>query len=491
MKSKMFKKLMAAVLVTTMTAGLAACSNAKEKDPSTATGATGSGDSQQSTDTTEPGNTEPYDVIIDPATGKAYDLGGMEIIIRDWFSGDGTPKDPRTEYEEERADYREWIQKTYNFTIKQMAISDWTNAPKDFKEYVESKGDDQNYVFTLRPDPATTSAMYNGLMYDLSTLSCLDFSSKKFTNNNLHKQYMLGDHIYAMYAGYSEARTGVFFNCRLLEEATGLKADDIYDMQKNGTWTWDKFIELCEQIQQDTDNDGVIDVYACNCNNGILTEIAVESNGGEFIGKENGKFVYKLDDPKTIEGINFAKKIFDNYWEALPDGAQWNYYMDSFCAGNYVFCFDQAYCGQSGQFLEKCPDDWGFVFFPKPNESASYVTCWDNNPAVIPSCYDADRAWKIAFAWNLYTDDLPGADDDDAWKADYMTTYCDKRAVNETIAMMRSTNGMYTYHGLIPDIQFGPDLTWNIGPGFGDYTQIRESIGDAWKAAVEAANSKN
>ena len=488
MKSKMFKKLMAAVLATTMTASLAACVGGGEKTSETPTSSSADTKSSEVTPTETSSSEEVggYTVLKD-ANGNVYDLGGMEIIIRDWWSGDGTPAEPQNAFEEARQDYWDWIQETYNFTIKQMAISDWGSAPQDFVDYVSSGGDDKNYVFTLRNDAALISAMGTGLCYDLSTIDCLDFSSQKFQANLLHKQYSKGGKIYAMYAGASEPRTGVFFNKRLLKDA-GIDPESIYDMQKNGTWTWDALIELCDQVQKDNNNDGEIDVYACNTNDGLLTEAAVYSNGGEFVGQDaSGKYVYKLEDANTLEGLEFADKIFKNYWEKEPEGAAWDYYKDSYLNGNYVFCFEQAYCGQETGPFYAMEDDWGFVMFPKGPQAKDYTNCWDNNPACIPACYDADRAWKIAFAWNLYTNDVPGYEDSDSWKAAYYKTYKDTRSVDETLAMMR-TKGMITYHALIPNMQFGPELTWQVGPGSAPISETISAIADTWKAYIDDAN---
>ena len=488
MKSKMFKKLMAAVLATTMTASLAGCVGGGDKTSETPTSSSADNKSSEVTPTETSSSEEVggYTVLKDE-NGNVYDLGGMEIIIRDWWSGDGTPAEPQNAYEEARQDYWDWIQETYNFTIKQMAISDWGSAPQDFLDYVSTGGDDQNYVFTLRNDAALISAMDKSLCYDLSTIDCLDFSSQKFTANRLHEQYSRGSKLYAMYAGPSEPRTGVFFNKRLLKDA-GIDPESIYEMQKNGTWTWDALIDLCDQVQKDTNNDGEIDVYACNTNDGLLTEAAVYSNGGEFVGKDaSGKYLYKLEDANTLEGLEFADKIFKNYWEKEPEGAAWDYYKDSFRNGNYVFCFEQAYCGQeTGPFWDM-DDDWGFVMFPKGPQMNDYTNCWDNNPACIPACYDADRAWKIAFAWNLYTNEVPGYEDSDAWKASYYKTYKDTRSVDETLAMMR-TKGFVTYHGVIPNMQFGPELTWNIGPFSGPISEVVSSIADTWKAYIADVN---
>ena len=43
-----------------------------------------------------------YDYV--EKNGNVYDLGGMEIIIRDWWSGDGTPKEPTNAFEEAQAE---------------------------------------------------------------------------------------------------------------------------------------------------------------------------------------------------------------------------------------------------------------------------------------------------------------------------------------------------------------------------------------------------
>ena len=124
---------------------------------------------------------EPYEVLKDE-NGNVYDLGGMEIVIRDWYSPSVTAE-PKNAYEEAKQDYLEWAQETYNFTIKAMAIGDWGSVPQDFVDYVTTGGDDNNYIFTLRNDPAVTAAVSVGLMYDLSTLDCLDFTENKFQVN--------------------------------------------------------------------------------------------------------------------------------------------------------------------------------------------------------------------------------------------------------------------------------------------------------------------
>lgn len=496
MKRKMLSRLMAASLAAIMTVGMAGCGNE-----------TGSSEPAPSNDVPESSNNNvtpddggnvddggevadggeelgQYTVINDPATGQPYDLGGVEIIIRDWWSPE-EPEAPRNDYEEAQLDYREWAQETYNFTMKQVAISDWGSAPQDFVDYVSTGGDDNWYVFTLRDDVATTSAMATGLMYDLSTLDCLDFSEPKFTKNKLHQMYGKNGSIYCMYAGDSEPRTGIFFNKRLLTEA-GINPEDIYDMQAAGTWTWDAWTDLMAQVQRDLDNDGVTDVWGFNVNNGVYTMNAIYSNGGELVGQDaSGKYTYRLEDPETLEALEWAVSVFNDYQQVNPEDAQWDYYKTAFTSGECAFMVEDAY-NITGMLVDM-QDDWGFVMFPKGPRASDYTNCWSNNPACIPGCYDADKAWKIAFAWNLWTDDVPGYENYDGWKVGYLNAARDTRTVDETCAMMVE-KGMITFHGVIPNMDTAAPFQWVIGKGT-DVSSVVESVRESWKTYIDEANA--
>nr|MCR5800712.1 hypothetical protein [Lachnospiraceae bacterium] len=266
MRKKMTARVLSVALSAAMVMSMAACSNGG-----------GSGKGKKGAD--------KYTIYTD-ANGKTVDLGGMEIIMRDWWTNpdDYFMTNPKNEYDEARKEYIEWAQETYNFTFKEQAISDWGSTPQDFVDYATTGGD-ENYVFILRDDAAIAQAMATGLMYDLSTLDCLDFSDSKFQANMLHEQYGFKGGIYAMYAGVSEPRDGLFINENILKDA-GVDVNEIYDAQKNGTWTWDKFTEIMDKVQVDKDNDGVNDIWGFTGNTGSFTSDCVYSNGGELVGKD-------------------------------------------------------------------------------------------------------------------------------------------------------------------------------------------------------------
>lgn len=499
MKSKMFKKLMAASLAAAMTVSLAGCGgetstggetsaapSEESKVESTTPVDTGSTDTA-STDTSvaEPDPVEKYTVLTDE-NGNVYDLGGMEIVIRNWWSPEERAE-AQNEFEEAKYEYYDWIQETYNFKIKELAISDWGSAPQDFVDYVTTGGDENNYVFVLRADPATTSAMGQGLMYDLSTLDCLDFSDAKFQSNKLHEQYAKGGKINCMYAGYSEPRTGIFFNKRILKDA-GVDPESLYDMQADGTWTWDAWTDIMSKVQRDLDNDGVIDIYGWDANYGVAVDQSVYSNNSEYVGQDaSGKYVYKFEDPATVEALEWIVAAINDYALVRPEEAQWDYYKEAFINGQVAFMPDQAYCGGPNGFLMDMVDEIGFVMFPKGPQATDYTNCWDNNPAAIPACYDADRAWKIAFAYNLYTDDVPGYEGY-LDLGQYRNYNFDSRAVDETCTMMTS-KGMVTYHGLIPNLDMGEPFSWKFGKTANTVvSEVLDGVRDSYKAYIDEAN---
>lgn len=488
MKKKIVKKLIAAAVATTMVASMAACggtaddgntpgSSEEKKEDNNKDNVVTPDSGEASSE--EEGELGAYTVLKDE-NGNVYDLGGMEIVIRDWWSSD-EETEPSDDFEEAREEYYDWIQETYNFTIKQVAISSWSSTPEDFANYA-STGGDENYIFVLRQGTELTAAMNNGLMYDLATLDCLDFSEDKW-KDGVNEMYSKGNSVYGMRGVTPEARGGIYFNKRILEEAS-IDPNEPYTLQENMQWTWEKFEELCEKINADTDNDGIVDRYALVCVNQDFYPLAVWSNGGSYVGKdENGKYYNNVESAETIEALNWALDMIDTYAKVFDSDANWDYAYTAFINGEGAFLPQEAY--KAGDFGDM-EDDFGFVCFPMGPKMDDYTNCYVDNVYAIPSCYDADKAWKIAFAYNLYTEPIPGYEDYDGTLSTYYSKFRDLEAVDYTIKRMNS-NGMVTYHTFIPNLSINADLHWGINK---DNTpaQKTESIRNTWNAYIEEAN---
>lgn len=485
MKKKIVKKLIAAAMATSMVASFAACGGDDSTGNDTPDTSNAGGDVVDNTgdDVTPSSDAEEdlgaYTVLTDE-NGNVYDLGGMEIIIRDWWTADEETV-PSDDYEEAREEYYDWIQETYNFTIKQVAISSWSSTPEDFANYATTGGD-ENYIFVLRQGTELTAAMNQGLMYDVASLDVFDFSESKW-GSRVHEMYGKGDSVYGFRGVTPEARGGMYFNKRILEDA-GIDPDSLYDLQENMEWTWEKFEELCAKIQADTDNDGVIDRYALVCVSQDFYPLAVWSNGGEYIGKdENGKYYNNLESAETIEALNWSIDIIDTYAKVFASDASWDYAYTAFINGEGAFIPQEAY--KAGDFVDM-EDDYGFVCFPMGPQMDDYTNCYTDNVYAIPSCYDAEKAWKIAFAYNLYTEPIPGYEDYDGTLSGYYQKFRDLESVDLTIKRLNSS-GMVTYHTFIPNLSMGSDLYWQISK---DNTpaQQAEAIRNTWASYIEEAN---
>lgn len=480
---KSFKKLVALVMVLAMAMSMIACGNTKKtSDDTTDTPAvtddTTTTDDVATDDTTE---ASPYTILTD-ADGNAYDLGGMEIVIGDWWTSDEATE-PNNAYEEAREEYLDWIQETYNFTIKQVAISSWGDMPEDFVNFATTGGT-ENYIFVLRQGSELMSAIGSGLMYDLSTLDCIDFSESKW-DAAVDAVGSVGDAQYVMRGIEHEPTVGIYFNKRLLQEA-GIDSQTIYDYQANNEWTWDKFEEMLEAVQDDTDNDGVIDRYAMtNFTAGNLFPGAVFSNGGAWIGKDaDGKFVNELESDATLDALNWSLDLVDKYEMVYPEDAAWDYTFTAFKNGEAVFCSGSAY--QAGSDYAEMVDDFGFVCFPMGPNMDHYVNSATDNCYAIPACYDAQRAWNIAFAYNLYTDPVPGYEDYSAMKTNYYNSFRDTESVDESIVNMIA-NPVPNFSGCVAGIDLGPDILWGLSK---DNTpaQAAEAIRNTWQSYIDTAN---
>ena len=502
MRRPMAKKVLAASMAAAMTLALTACGSEAPASTETAASTETPASTEASTEPEE--EVSKYTVITDPATGEAYDLGGITVTIRDWFTADNFDpenyKEPATDYEEAVEDYRNWIQETYNFKVRTVTMGDWGSGAQDFVDYVSAGGDAENYVWTIHSGDGTLlSAAKSGLCYDLATIDCLDFSDKKFTDNACHEIYTFGSSIYGMHTGPAEPRTGVYFNKKILTDA-GIDPNSIYDMQANDTWTWEAFESLLAQVQAygDLDNDGTQDIWALTLNEGVGTSAAVFSNGGKYVGRDaEGKFTYEIESAETLEALEWILGIFQKYdWNGPADeegnAAAWDYYQGQFKNGGAAFLIDQQYCAAPGNlfFDMETEDGLGFVMFPKGPKGSLIQTAQDN-VYVIPACYDADKAWAIAFAYGLWNEYVPGYEDYNPFVNNTRTGNFDTRACEETVPLM-GANATIELQSLIPnngDFMNGPFL-YAIGPDTtATISEIVDGLRDIAKQYIDEANN--
>ena len=428
-------------------------------------------------------------VIEKDADGNVLDLGGMEIIIGDWWSGDDSEGgNPTSAIDAANREWHDWVEKTYNFNITQKEFgAGWDGHPTEIINYCMSGGDNTNYIFVIDSRSAITGLKSN-FFYDLSKVKSVDWSKSKW-NSGVRQMLTKGDSFYAVSPVRPEPRGGVFFNKRLLEEA-GIEPNAPYDLQKAGKWTWDAFEEMLNKCTRDVNNDGILDTYGMANSSTEFVPLAAISNGVPMIGKNaEGKFINNVGDIAVQEALQWSAKMAANYEKPAEPDAQWDWVYAAFTNAEVAFQVDQEYNAQLTGRYQALKDDWGFVCFPTgPRGNGNYTTLTNDNMYVVPSFYDSERVEKIMKALDLWTNPTPGYDDPDAWKETYYPCFRDTRAVDETLQIMDS-NPTPRYDTLIPNINYMGDVIWITYPGYTTPQEAYEQTRNNWQALLDEANN--
>lgn len=157
-------------------------------------------------------------------------------------------------------------------------------------------------------------AQTNGLAVDLKTV--LPADDDLFTDQ-INMGYLdLGDGkaciLYQKTAQTNvEGTYPLGFNMQLLEE---YNLEDPRELYKRGEWTWEKFIEYCQTLTQDTDGDGQIDQYGyCGYENETLEQLMM-SNGASIATTTTET----LSSAATGEALQMMYDMYNTYNIAYP-----------------------------------------------------------------------------------------------------------------------------------------------------------------------------
>jgi len=296
-----------------------------------------------------------------PAVVEGIDFGGADVTIYDYWSGEGARKTDPTEEEQLQYDYRDWINKTYNVNLSQKQDGDWGSNATQMTNFTTSPdGSLRLYII----EPGSVASLVSGGVVAPVSDKYVDLQSDKW--NAAERDFMtIGGKIYGLYAGNSEPRGCLYFNKRVLQEA-GIDWNTIYDLQKEGKWTWAAFEDMLKTITRDTDNDGVNDIYGILGSGDDMYVCAVFSNGGSFFDfDENGKLQPTMNSDATISALTWGKDLQAKYWAPTPEGANWDWYKDAWKQGYCGFYMYQTYGGfNDNSEMADMKDEW--AAWPSP-----------------------------------------------------------------------------------------------------------------------------
>jgi maltose-binding protein MalE len=422
----------------------------------------------------------------------AFSLMAQNIVIGNWWGDyDVNTYRPRNENETKLLEWRKRIQSEYGFTISERNIASWNEMPRLAHTSITS-GNPAATVFVLQPDWAMT-IISQGLAYPVSDSKNFNYKNPRPVergalppewNQNTISNFTIERKVYAFSSGVNTQNANVvFFNKRLFMEA-GLEPDLPYNMQKNGTWTWEAYIDICKKLTRDTNNDGVIDVYALakDLSTDILDAV-VSSNGANYVERDrNGKFVNSAGRREFLEALQFTIRLNnEGVLKPKPERANWDWYKSEFANGNVAMRIDESYVWNE---LQNMRDDWGMVLFPKGPRSNNYRVFTRENVLVVPATYSSAEVDQILFALNLWY--TPVTDD---WKTELYPGFRDRRAVDETLALIRNTRlHINKNHIFIPGLNRG-HIAWEMWGSGVNPARLIERVSANWSRLITDVNN--
>lgn len=412
------------------------------------------------------------------------DLGGMDIIIGDWYTEADTLADRTDEFGKKQNQYWEEIQKQYNFTIKRDAVYSYTDAKKDYVNSVMANNPKFQLYYLYQE--FVSEPLMKGLMYDLSTLPEFNFDEEKW-NPTVKELMSIGNGIWGM-SPENEPRGGIFYNKCLFKEA-GINEEEPYELQASGEWTWDKFEEYCKKLTKDTDGDGKTDQYAMASFSKYYLPMCAANNNATFVSRnKDGKYENAITTSEFKNAMNWGVDLIKKgYIQPKPENAAWDWYKAAFRDGESAMQTAEVY--EISAFVNM-EDDWGFVMFPynQDTEGATNKTTPNDNIVVMPSCFDADTAEKIAFAYDLYTEPVEGYTPEEQVLEKYYTQFRDDRAVDETISMMLQQEHKSTsYLPMISEIDYG-DFCYSVYAMATTPAKKIEELSTKWGSQIDKVN---
>lgn len=178
-------------------------------------------------------------------------------------------------------------------------------------------------------DDAVPSFVEKGAFLPLDQcLADLDFDTSVYLSGLLEPGTVDGT-LYFLPKDYSTL--AVYYNKTLFDAAEVAYPE--------AGWTWDDLLETAQALTQDTDGDGLTDVYGIQLPANWTTgfEYWVAAAGGSLISEDGTTYVGYMDSDASIRAVQFYADLYNTYGVAAPPAD-----FSAFGGGNSEFDNGQA-----------------------------------------------------------------------------------------------------------------------------------------------------
>ena len=431
---------------------------------------------------------QAYELLRDSGHSNEIprDCGGLEVTLCDWYS---TAKWDAVKYDYDKAffDMLHKAEEEYHFTFERVSPKGGYYWGDSYIELVVLSVRQNEPVgsLVLADNRWIGSLISNGVLLDVTNVSTVNWDDDKWNRAVLDVMTING-HVYG-FAADTEARTGVFFNKKIFRKF-GIDENLLYDLQKEGKWNWEVFLEVCKSLTKDTNNDGKTDIYAVCGQDYIVADAALQSNGTFVIEKdESGLLKLNADDPAVMQSLKFVQDLHElGYFMPKPNTNVWDWFKPAFRNGKAAMRIEEAWAASDIRLSV----EFGFVSFPYGPSVGKPISVVRENVLFVPNCpKNAMVIEDIMYAYNWYTTVPEGYEEDPIrWKRSYIGDIKDKRALDESIRyMMFDYPGYMSPSTLIPNYNYF--WTGQLENGM-TAQQIIDAYSDSWQSETEIFNTK-
>jgi hypothetical protein len=153
-----------------------------------------------------------------------------------------------------------------------------------------------------------------------------------------------------------------------------LNLPDPYTLMMEGKWTWDAFLDIVNKVVQDTNGDGVIDIWALNNGESNYREKAMNliyfilSNGVNTYNSKDELPINYMDTYNAEKAFEFIKLLYKTN-KIIPDDIETN--------KKSIFRLETYPIFRSTETSE-----YRSVLLPKGNDASKYITISTFNEVV-------------------------------------------------------------------------------------------------------------
>ena len=255
-------------------------------------------------------------------------------------------------------------------------------------------GDDTFSLMNVRCTAADTMAK-KSMCFDISTFQYIDLS-KPYWDDELTRMIGIGDRQYTAIGSADltviDFMNVLLFNKNLHEQ---YQFDSIYELVREGKWTFDRFGEMAAAATQDIDGDGSFtdkDQWGVlGCAKYLHCTFLPAGGAWYIIKDENNLPVFTMASDEHFQNVfekTFAVLNDNNAWYKTSDGSnEATAYHDQFRNNQGLFLSTLFYYIES---LRDMDYDFGIIPFPKYDETqAEYygrISFFDTSviPVTVP-----------------------------------------------------------------------------------------------------------